>query len=270
MHIHVLCEHLHKDYYKIFSVCSVNMLNMPYYKPNYQYYTILNSIFTLNQAYSHSIYYQLYMKIVNIRSIHLYSLCYKCNYTIFTHVIYILVTFVNELINAMKDRIRLFLDKENKTSSQFAEEIGIQASGVSHVLSGRNKPSLDFILKMLKTYNDLNSDWLLFGEGEMYKTGSTMDLFDEKEQDKEHHGEEKYTEMSLFTGESRKNEESGPGQNRLTEADRGPGQSQIKEQDGNHGEKQSYREDKSPGESSSERIIVFHGDGTYSEYKRRK
>lgn len=170
----------------------------------------------------------------------------------------------------MKDRIRLFLDKENKTSSQFAEEIGIQASGVSHVLSGRNKPSLDFILKMLKTYSDLNSDWLLFGEGEMYKSGSTMDLFDDQEQDKEHRGEEKYTEMSLFTGKSSKNDESGPGESRLAEEDRGPGQSHIKEQDASRGEELTYRADKSPGESSSERIIVFHGDGTYSEYKRRK
>ncbi|NLA48821.1 MAG: helix-turn-helix transcriptional regulator, partial [Bacteroidales bacterium] len=42
----------------------------------------------------------------------------------------------------MKERILEFLKSENKTSAQFAEEIGVQPSGISHILSGRNKPSL--------------------------------------------------------------------------------------------------------------------------------
>ncbi len=69
----------------------------------------------------------------------------------------------------MKERILEFLKKENKSSSQFAEEIGVQPSGISHILSGRNNPSLDFVLKMLEKYNYLSTEWLLFGKGEMYK-----------------------------------------------------------------------------------------------------
>jgi transcriptional regulator with XRE-family HTH domain len=69
----------------------------------------------------------------------------------------------------MKERILRFLQLENKTSSQFAEEIGVQPSSISHIISGRNNPSLDFIIKMLGKYSNINPDWLLFGNGEMYR-----------------------------------------------------------------------------------------------------
>ncbi len=77
----------------------------------------------------------------------------------------------------MKDRILEFLRRENKTSSQFADEIGVQASSVSHIISGRNKPSLDFIIKMLQQYEDLSTDWLIFGKGEMFSRNSVSDIF---------------------------------------------------------------------------------------------
>lgn len=79
----------------------------------------------------------------------------------------------------MKDRILEFLRRENKTSSQFADEIGVQASSVSHIISGRNKPSLDFIIKMLQQYEDLSTDWLIFGKGEMFSKDSVSDIFSE-------------------------------------------------------------------------------------------
>ncbi len=79
----------------------------------------------------------------------------------------------------MKERILQFLHSENKTSSQLAEEIAVQPSSISHIISGRNKPSLDFVLKMLNTYGDLESDWLLFGRGEMYKNQIVDTLFNE-------------------------------------------------------------------------------------------
>lgn len=78
----------------------------------------------------------------------------------------------------MKERLLEFLRKENKSSAQLAEEIGVQASGISHILSGRNNPSLDFILKMLEKYQFLSSDWLLFGKGFMYKEPRMQSLFD--------------------------------------------------------------------------------------------
>ncbi len=58
-----------------------------------------------------------------------------------------------------------------------AEDIRVQPSGISHILSGRNKPSLDFILKMLEKYPFLSTEWLLFGKGSMYKEPTMGDLF---------------------------------------------------------------------------------------------
>lgn len=75
----------------------------------------------------------------------------------------------------MKERILRFLQVENKTSSQFAEEIGVQPSSISHIISGRNNPSLDFILKMLGKYGNINPDWLLFGNGQMYRDSTAGD-----------------------------------------------------------------------------------------------
>jgi transcriptional regulator with XRE-family HTH domain len=78
----------------------------------------------------------------------------------------------------MKERIWQFLQSENKSSSQFADEIGVQPSGISHIISGRNNPSLDFIIKMLTRYQYLSPDWLLFGKGSMYKDSQMPNLFE--------------------------------------------------------------------------------------------
>jgi transcriptional regulator with XRE-family HTH domain len=77
----------------------------------------------------------------------------------------------------MKERILEFLRNENKTSSQLAEDIGVQPSGISHIISGRNNPSLDFVIKMLEKYSYLSAEWLLFGRGSMYKEPRMADLF---------------------------------------------------------------------------------------------
>jgi len=53
------------------------------------------------------------------------------------------------------------------TATQFATEIGIQRSALSHIMSGRNKPSLDFVIKMKQRYSEINTDWLLLGFGKM-------------------------------------------------------------------------------------------------------
>ena len=79
----------------------------------------------------------------------------------------------------MKNRIIEFLKSENKSSAQLADEIGVQPSGISHILSGRNNPSLDFVMKMLQKYQFLSSDWLLFGKGSMYKEIKMQTLFDD-------------------------------------------------------------------------------------------
>lgn len=75
----------------------------------------------------------------------------------------------------MKDRIAKILSTEGMTAAKLAEEIGVQASGISHILSGRNNPSTDFVIKILERFRGINSEWLLLGKGNMYKTHSTTE-----------------------------------------------------------------------------------------------
>jgi len=69
----------------------------------------------------------------------------------------------------MKDRINHFLKFNKISSSQLADSLNIQRSRLSHILSGRNKPNLEFIQKMLDTYKTINPRWLILGEGNMFK-----------------------------------------------------------------------------------------------------
>ena len=69
----------------------------------------------------------------------------------------------------MEERLKLFLAMEGLSPSQFADKLGVQRSGVSHLLSGRNKPSFEFISKMLAAYPKPNPDWLIMGTGKAYR-----------------------------------------------------------------------------------------------------
>jgi transcriptional regulator with XRE-family HTH domain len=77
----------------------------------------------------------------------------------------------------MKDRIIKFLTHENLTATKFADEIGVQRSSISHILSGRNNPSFEFIQKILSRYKTLNAEWLVQGTGSMFKKAEQGNLF---------------------------------------------------------------------------------------------
>lgn len=64
------------------------------------------------------------------------------------------------------------MQAKNITAKQFAVEIGIQPSGMSHILSGRNNPSLEFVSKVIRRYPEIDANWLLLGKGEMYTSGA--------------------------------------------------------------------------------------------------
>lgn len=73
------------------------------------------------------------------------------------------------MLTTMNNRLKQFLLAENITQAQFADNINVVRASVSHVLSGRNNPSFDFIKAMMVKYPRLNMDWLIFGKGRMYK-----------------------------------------------------------------------------------------------------
>jgi transcriptional regulator with XRE-family HTH domain len=69
----------------------------------------------------------------------------------------------------MVERIKLLLKAQNLTVTQFAEAIKFSNSAMSHVINGRNNPSLEFVTNTLLAYPNLSSDWLLFGTGAMWR-----------------------------------------------------------------------------------------------------
>ena len=70
----------------------------------------------------------------------------------------------------MKERILKVMETEGYSQAQFAAEIGIQRAAMSHIISGRNNPSLDVLLKILRRFPSVSTDWLRFGNGPMTKS----------------------------------------------------------------------------------------------------
>lgn len=64
----------------------------------------------------------------------------------------------------IKDRLSHILRAKNLTASQFAELMEIQPSNVSHLLNGRNKPSLDFLMKLKEVFPEYSFDWIIMGK----------------------------------------------------------------------------------------------------------
>lgn len=69
----------------------------------------------------------------------------------------------------IKERIEHIMKTEGLNSSNLADIINVQRSTISHYISGRNKPGLDFIQKILSKFKNINAEWLILGKGEMYK-----------------------------------------------------------------------------------------------------
>lgn len=88
------------------------------------------------------------------------------------------------------ERLRIVMNYYGLTATALASSIGVQRSSISHLISGRNKPSLDFVLKVLKKYPEVELYWLLNGEGDFPKKEKeeqqhaptqNATLFDQKE-----------------------------------------------------------------------------------------
>ncbi|HHW58671.1 MAG: helix-turn-helix transcriptional regulator [Bacteroidales bacterium] len=69
----------------------------------------------------------------------------------------------------MLDRIIKIMEYYKLTPSEFADTLEIDRSRLSHILNGRNKPSLEVVMKILENFPDISSEWLLFDKGDMFK-----------------------------------------------------------------------------------------------------
>jgi transcriptional regulator with XRE-family HTH domain len=72
-------------------------------------------------------------------------------------------------------RLEIILDYYSLNASSFADKIGVQRSSLSHLLSGRNKPSLDFILKILEVFPEVDLYWILNGKGTFPKNAPIVE-----------------------------------------------------------------------------------------------
>ncbi|GAF02390.1 helix-turn-helix domain-containing protein [Saccharicrinis fermentans] len=93
----------------------------------------------------------------------------------------------------MKQRLQTLLATEKIVSSRFADIVGVNRSSISHLLNGRNNPSLEFLQKVLVKFPHINPDWLLLGQGSMYRNNKDnkantvlppKNLFEDKEVDR--------------------------------------------------------------------------------------
>ena len=96
----------------------------------------------------------------------------------------------------MNARLQQFISAEGISQSQLAELLGVGRANISHIMSGRNKPSYEFLTGLMKKFPTLNIEWILTGKGKMYKTaasaplsaldsspGETITLFEEEEKE---------------------------------------------------------------------------------------
>jgi len=133
----------------------------------------------------------------------------------------------------MIQRIKDLILKEDLTSGSFADAIGVQRSSMSHILNGRNNPSLDFIIKTLQRFKGLNATWLLTGEGPMYSDQKNMNS-------------QLITEPSIFS--------SIPENSTVK-----PSAEEVKVADIQHPEKKE-------NQKFVDKVLIFYSDHTYDEF----
>ena len=75
----------------------------------------------------------------------------------------------------MREKLLKLMKSEKLSSSRLAEMLEIQPSSISHILSGRNKPSFDFLVKILRRFPTLNPDWLLLDAEQMYRSSDNLE-----------------------------------------------------------------------------------------------
>lgn len=149
----------------------------------------------------------------------------------------------------MVERIKAIMTHYQLRAAQFSDAIGMQRSAVSHVLSGRNKPSLDFILRIKRNFPEISLNWLTMGEGNMFENEGPLaasvphDLFARQP------APEKESVGKVF-----------PENIKPVEA---TAKSEVNDE-----EAAFYGAQKSDGHLT--RVLFVYDDGTFSEFKPRK
>lgn len=105
---------------------------------------------------------------------------------------------------SIQERLKMVMKMNNLSAAAFADKVGVQRSSISHVMSGRNKPSLDFIQKTLIAFPRVNGDWLVSGRpaGSNEKQSEDIGTESAGESERAEYRAEKYTEGDTSKKES--------------------------------------------------------------------
>ena len=111
----------------------------------------------------------------------------------------------------IQERILQIMTNYGLNAGQFADKLGVQPSSISHILSGRNKPSLDFVTKLLSCFPQIDYMWLVMGKGSMFKINDESEkLINNNEKLKEDKEKQiNNPELSLFSQESSRRKNMG-------------------------------------------------------------
>lgn len=144
----------------------------------------------------------------------------------------------------MKEKLEFLLRNKNHTATSLARLLDIQPSGLSHILSGRNKPSFDLVVKILRAFPDINPDWLLLDGKEVYRSELSPISGIDKFSDSDHPTSDTVANDS-FGGENSEGEN-------------------IEKNEQNQIFRQPINRDK-----KVERIIVLYTDHSFDSYSER-
>lgn len=150
-------------------------------------------------------------------------------------------------------RLETIFDYYGLTASSFADKINVQRSSISHLLSGRNKPSLDFILKVMERFPEVELLWLLNGTGNFPKGDSFHSEKITSAPIQKVENQEEINSPDLFSDSTRSSETE---KNRVSET--------ISEKNSNT---EVFTNTKNLLHNSDiEQIVVFYTDGTFKTY----
>ncbi|MCO6149476.1 helix-turn-helix transcriptional regulator [Flavobacterium sp. NRK1] len=148
-------------------------------------------------------------------------------------------------------RLEIILEFYGLSASVFADKMSVQRSALSHLMSGRNKPSLDFVMKIIDNFPEVDFYWLVNGAGNFPKSEAVQET-DKKEYDSPPPISAKgAVSLDLFSSEDKTSEPEIK-----KELDIKPDTGKTVESVNN----------KKANENSIERIVIFYNNGTYKEY----
>ena len=170
----------------------------------------------------------------------------------------------------LNSRVQKIINYSELSSSEFADEIGVQRSNISHVLSGRNKPSLDFLMKIKDRFPEIQWEWLIEGKGAMIfsenETASTPSSYS-LEESKINDSEPIIT--GLFSIPSQEMDENTKQEEEKSEISEPIQYNNIVENTPEISENKSIPETEAPSEKGNniKKIVFFYENGKFEVFE---